>query len=373
MDFSALYDRLYCQEVHFEEEEEEVDQSLALPDAGESGLEEDEEWAEALSSLLANEVETHPDLSAAAGGVYLDAARRPAVEWVVKTCGQHGFSVQTVLLAVNYLDRCFLAAGGRGLRLQEDKPWMGRLAAVACLSLAAKVEETRVPLLLDLQLPIPAAAEEMGYLFENRTIVRMELLVLSTLGWRMNPVTPLSLARRLLTKFPVAAGHCQELLCRCESALLSVLADWRWIRYPPSVWAAAVLHSEMRPGDFADVSPEMHPPLDLLNISKEKVGGAYHLILELAASGNGVVGTKRKHIYYSECGSFYCYSPSESQVCSCFTSDSSSKSVDSSATVLSASSSFPDPPPFKKPNVKQIRENGENKDLVGVEHGVLLA
>ncbi|CAI9772975.1 unnamed protein product [Fraxinus pennsylvanica] len=34
--------------------------------------------------------------------------------------------------------------------------------------------------------------EESKYLFEAKTIQRMELLVLSTLKWKMNPVTPIS-------------------------------------------------------------------------------------------------------------------------------------------------------------------------------------
>ncbi|KAL1326428.1 hypothetical protein AAHE18_13G228000 [Arachis hypogaea] len=34
---------------------------------------------------------------------------------------------------------------------QREKPWMIQLASVTCISLAAKVEETQVPLLLDLQ------------------------------------------------------------------------------------------------------------------------------------------------------------------------------------------------------------------------------
>ncbi|KAK8913603.1 Cyclin-D3-2 [Platanthera zijinensis] len=77
--------------------------------------------------------------------IHLSVARGTAVEWVVKTSGQHGFSVQSVLLAVNYPGRCFLAASGGGLRPREDKPWMGRLAAVACLSLASSsIEFDRV-------------------------------------------------------------------------------------------------------------------------------------------------------------------------------------------------------------------------------------
>ncbi|PHT71053.1 Serine/threonine-protein kinase CTR1 [Capsicum annuum] len=41
-----------------------------------------------------------------------------------------------------------------GFCFQKDKPWMRQLAAVVCLSIAAKMEETQVPLLLDLQVRI---------------------------------------------------------------------------------------------------------------------------------------------------------------------------------------------------------------------------
>ncbi|KAL0904565.1 hypothetical protein M5K25_026692 [Dendrobium thyrsiflorum] len=371
MDITSLYDPLFCQEDRLEEEETE--QYLALHETEDVEDVEDEEWAEVLSSLLANEVEIHQELSVTAGDTYLFQARRNAVEWLAKTSVQHGFSVQTVLLAVSYLDRCFLAGDGSGLRLQEDKPWMGRLAAVACLSLAAKVEETRVPLLLDLQVPPPAAGEEMGYLFENRTIRRMELLLLSTLRWRMNPVTPLTLANRLLHKIPAASGRRPEVFGRCESALLAVVSDLGWVRYPPSVWAAAALVYSVRlPEEISGASPEMDIPLDLLKVSKERIGGAYQLILELIFTGDCFrygVGIKRKLLNHNQCCSVRSYSSPGSPNClvgSCFTCENSSSSGDSLV------SSFPELPPFKKPNTKQITDNGESKELV-IEHGVLLA
>ncbi|XP_057976006.1 cyclin-D3-2-like [Malania oleifera] len=62
------------------------------------------------------------------------------------------------------------------LRFQRDKPWMTQLITFACLSLAAKVEETRVPLLLDLQVEV----SKSKYLFEVMMIQKVELLVLST-------------------------------------------------------------------------------------------------------------------------------------------------------------------------------------------------
>ncbi|RWW82572.1 hypothetical protein BHE74_00008955 [Ensete ventricosum] len=247
----SLLDLLYCREesLDLEEDEERAEPTLPLLEDRETEHhvlsaaegEAEEEWAEVLCSLAAKERKALPELVLDGGGSYLRSARKEAVEWVARTAATHDFSVLTALLAVNYLDRCFLsrAAGGRLLRLQDDKPWMGRLAAVACLSLAAKVEETHVPLLLDLQVPAPveAVAEEGGFLFEPKTIRRMEFLVLAALGWRMNPVTPLSFIDHLLPRLcskdnsantgsaPAGiAARTRQLVRRCEAALLSVIA-----------------------------------------------------------------------------------------------------------------------------------------------------
>ncbi|KAG6520205.1 hypothetical protein ZIOFF_017243 [Zingiber officinale] len=232
----SLFDHLDCEEenLELEEEQRELLADLPLPAA-----EAEVEWEQFRCSLEAKEMEFLPKpCPDGGGGFYLRSARMETVEWVVHGAAQHGFSALTALLAVNYLDRCFLPCSARGelLRLQDDKPWMGRLAAVACLSLAAKVEETRVPLLLDLQL-FPEPPEDGGFVFEPKTIRRMELLVLSALGWRTNPVTPLSfihhLLPRLFSKAKTAeadfAGsdityRVSALTSRCEAALLSVIA-----------------------------------------------------------------------------------------------------------------------------------------------------
>lgn len=74
-------------------------------------------------------------------------ARKEAVDWILKVKAHYGFSTLTAILAINSLDR-FLSS----LHFQKDKPWMIQILAVSCLSLAAKVEETHVPLLLDPQV-----------------------------------------------------------------------------------------------------------------------------------------------------------------------------------------------------------------------------
>ena len=125
---------------------------------------------------------------------------------MMKVNAHYGFSVVTAFLAINYLDRLLSS-----LHFQRDKPWMIQLAAVTCLSLAAKVEETQVPLLLNLQV------EDNEYVFEAKTIQRMELLVLSTLQWTMNPVTPLSFIDLIIRRFGLKTHRHWELLhlCKC--------------------------------------------------------------------------------------------------------------------------------------------------------------
>ncbi|THU65340.1 hypothetical protein C4D60_Mb05t02620 [Musa balbisiana] len=53
------------------------------------------------------------------------------------------------------LPLCFLsyATSDELLRLRDDKPWMGRFVAMACLSLVAKVEETHDPFQRRWRLP----------------------------------------------------------------------------------------------------------------------------------------------------------------------------------------------------------------------------
>lgn len=154
-----LLDFLYCSEEHWEEgirednfqEEDEVEDnycsSTPKPISFPRLLEQDVFWDDGeLISLFSKEeqnelYESHqPD-------PYLAGARRGAVEWMLKVNAHHSFSALTAVLAVNYLDRFLLRCPCQG-----GKPWMTQLAAVACLSLAAKVEETQVPLLLDLQV-----------------------------------------------------------------------------------------------------------------------------------------------------------------------------------------------------------------------------
>ncbi|CAL0314393.1 unnamed protein product [Lupinus luteus] len=211
--------------------------------------------------------------------------RYDAVMWISKVSVIYGFTALTTVLAVNYFDR-FITS----LRFEMDKPWITQLTAVACLSLAAKMEEIHVPLLLDLQV------RESRFVFEAKSIQRMELLVLSTLKWRMNPVTPISFFEHFVRRFGLNSPLHWEFLQRSERVLLSVIADSRVMSFLPSILAAAtMIHvvKEMDPFNAMECRTQL---LALLKTTEEQVNECYKLILKLLFCHEGVhnLGQKRK-------------------------------------------------------------------------------
>ena len=73
------------------------------------------------------------------------------------------------------------------------------------------------PLLLGLQV------EDSEYVFEAKTIQRIDFLVLSTLQWKMNPVTPLSFIDLIIRRLGLKTHRHWELLHLCKRFLFSVI------------------------------------------------------------------------------------------------------------------------------------------------------
>ncbi|GMJ12839.1 CYCLIN D3;1 [Hibiscus trionum] len=278
---SFLLDALYCEEDGAaevsEEEEEEESSSSSSNNGGNPSfppllLEQDLFWEDdELLSLFSKEeaefltVEYSRDVHR--------ETRREAVEWMLKVNARYGFTTLTAVLSVNYLDRFFTR---RGPHFQSDKPWLIQLAAVTCLSLAAKVEETHVPLLLDFQV------EGTRYVFEAKTIQRMELLVLSTLQWKMHPITPLSFLDHIIRRLGLKTHLHWEFLKKCEHLLLSVISDSRSVIYLPSVLATAtMMHviDQVEPLNPVDYQNQL---LGVLKTSKDKVSECYRLVLDVS-------------------------------------------------------------------------------------------
>lgn len=78
--------------------------------------------------------------------------------------------------------------------MSQASGWPYQLLSVACLALATKMEEQYVPLLLDLQIMEPA------YIFDPKTVQRMELLVMACLNWKLCLVTPFDFLHYFVSK-----------------------------------------------------------------------------------------------------------------------------------------------------------------------------
>ncbi|KAM7251063.1 hypothetical protein ACFE04_022946 [Oxalis oulophora] len=214
---------------------------------------------------------------------FLFNVRKEAVDWILRVKAHYGFRVLTVVLALNYFDR-FSSLGFKFV-----KPWMGQLVAVACLSLAAKVEETHVPLLLDLQV------EESRFVFEAKTIQRMELLVLSSLNWKMHPVTPISFIDHVIRRLRLRTRSHLEFLQSCERLMLSVFYDLKIMCYPPSVLATAIMLQVIKEFEPCNQMEYQNQLVDLLKVSRDEVVTCFNLLQELLAD-NGSHNQKRKRV-----------------------------------------------------------------------------
>ncbi|KAJ9567493.1 hypothetical protein OSB04_003459 [Centaurea solstitialis] len=281
----TLLDSLYCEENHqWEEDEDEDDEAVSSYSTSSCVDDEEQQHTnnnnnkdllhqedQELSSLISKE--SHQKK---VSGAPPPEHRREAVEWILGVVSHYAFSGLTAVLAVNYLDRFLDRFDGFE---SKKKPWMTQLAAVSCLSLAAKVEETHVPLLLDLQME-----GSCKYVFEAKTIQRMEILVLSTLEWKMNPITPLSFLDYVTTRLGLTTNLSLEFLKRCQCLLLCFLPDGRFRRYLPSVIATATMvHviNSLQPCIGIEFQSQL---LGILGINKEEVNECWKEIQEISCS-----------------------------------------------------------------------------------------
>lgn len=65
--------------------------------------------------------------------------------------------------------------------------------------------------------------EGSKYVFEAKAIQKMEIVILSTLEWKMNPVTPLSFLDYITRRLGLETYISSEFLNRCECLLLCFL------------------------------------------------------------------------------------------------------------------------------------------------------
>lgn len=200
--------------------------------------------------------------------------RREAIDWIGKVQAHYNFGPLCAYLSVNYMDR-FLSA----YELPRGKAWMMQLLAVACLSLAAKVEETDVPLCLDLQVC------ESKFVFEAKTIQRMELLVLSTLKWRMQPITPFSLIDNFLWRINHDQRPPKSSITRSIELISNTNKGIDFLEFRPSEIAAAVAMSVLRETQTAfDIDKAIS--CFIQHVKKERVLKCFQMIKDVSSSAS---------------------------------------------------------------------------------------
>ncbi|XP_051137850.1 cyclin-D3-3-like [Andrographis paniculata] len=273
---------LYCNEE--EEEMSKITSSCSSTedddDNGNAVVDDDDD--EELKFLLKKEQQYHHQTQTQTQTKGKGIIRKQGVEWILRASCFHGFSPLTALLAVNYLDRLIdrddLILITPSSSSSSSSPWMMQLAAVACLSLAAKLEEPHHAPLLQ-QLSKQEEDDSSFMAFKVSSIQRMELLVLRSLDWMMNPVTPLSFIHNIL----LPRQDCYSFLNSCQNLLLSLLPDARLRVYSASVMAAAtMLHVIRRHRHNGDDEIENQLLLPLLQIiNKEEVNLCYEAVSDI--------------------------------------------------------------------------------------------
>ncbi|XP_078157323.1 cyclin-D3-1-like [Carex rostrata] len=196
----------------------------------------------------------------------LDASiRRDAIDWIWKVHAYFNFGPSSAYLSVNYLDR-FLSV----YEIPEGNAWMIQLLSVACLSLASKMEETLVPLLLDLQ-----QVGDAKFVFEARTVQRMELLVLSTLKFRMQAVTPFSFMDYFLHKFSDGNGPKKFLILQSADLILTMIRGIDFLEFKPSELAAAAVLTVLEEFQSIEIEKAL---ATCVYLEKERVLDCYEMI-----------------------------------------------------------------------------------------------
>ncbi|KAG2699006.1 hypothetical protein I3843_07G172700 [Carya illinoinensis] len=158
-------------------------------------------------------------------GNWVKCARLEAITWILKTRAAFRFRFQTAYLSMTYFDR-FLSRRF----IDSENLWAIRLLSVACLSLAAKMEELKVPVLSEYLLE--------DYNFDSEVIQRMELLVLSTLEWRMCSITPFPFLYFFINKFYEESPP-SNIVSRTVQIILAIMREVNLMGHRPSAVAAA--------------------------------------------------------------------------------------------------------------------------------------
>lgn len=142
-----------------------------------------------------------PKAEGSSGDHVNECWRRKISEWAFEVVDHFGFDREVVSIALNYLDRV-VAIKARELCGPISRRDF-QLIAVTCLYLAIKVHgETDVLEGPRRKLKINAFVELSRGLFQVETLERMEVEILASLNWRVNPPTTVRIVATMLRLLP---------------------------------------------------------------------------------------------------------------------------------------------------------------------------
>ncbi|XP_041006089.1 putative cyclin-D6-1 [Juglans microcarpa x Juglans regia] len=202
-------------------------------------------------------------------------------------------------LAVNYLDR-FLSSQG----MLQPKPWVLRLLAISCVSLAAKMKETECSL-VDFQ-------GDGGFIFDSQTIERMEALILGALKWRMRSITPFSFISYFISFFKLRDPPLRHSLkARATEIIFKAQNEIKLLEFRPSIIAASALLSAahellplqypcFRKAIFCCSYVNKENLLQCYNAMQEIVIDEYESVFDMVSSSGTPVNVLDQHFSSSE-------------------------------------------------------------------------
>ncbi|CAA2963532.1 cyclin-D5-1-like isoform X1 [Olea europaea subsp. europaea] len=199
---------------------------------------------------------------------WFKCVRLDAIKWILNTGASFGFHFCTAYLSLIYFDGFFLR------RLIDDgKLWAIRLLSVACLSLAAKMEEHKIPALSEYHVD--------DYNFEGNAIQRMELLILHTLEWKMSSITPFAYLHYFTTKLCGECSH-KEMVIRAIELIFAIIKEINVVQNRPSIIAAAAVLAAY---DSQLTNNELEIKMNTISswgsLEKEHIFSCYSLLQEI--------------------------------------------------------------------------------------------
>ncbi|KAG4212233.1 hypothetical protein ERO13_A02G152100v2 [Gossypium hirsutum] len=221
---------------------------------------------------------------------WLKSARFDGIQWIFNTRETFGFQVHTAYLSVTYFDR-FIATRS----VDEGKMWAIPLLSIACLSLAAKMEEPKAPFLSEFHTK--------DYQFENKVIQRMELMVLTTLEWKMSSATPFCYLHYFIRKFH-GEFETKGLICKAIEFIIAIIKEMSLVDCRPSIIAAAAVLAALNGGLTRKAMEDKIGCISLWgSLQSEHIFSCYNMMVAIemrkffcsdVSDGGGGGGIKRK-------------------------------------------------------------------------------